>query len=297
MRRRSRHWRKERGLALISVLWGISILAIIATLALSASLSNGRIEANSWAAIRGRELAEASIMRAILGLTDERPDQRWRIDGVPQAFTFDGIPVTVSVQDELGKIDLNTARDDILRGLFHAAVADSDLADALTDRVLDWRRPGQQRRLNGATEEDYRNAGSPFRPRGSAFQTIDELKLVLGMTPEIFDGVAPAVTVYSQRPTIDPATAPHLALRATGQGEQAVAAALAARNAGGSGRIRPSTLDPAIGLGGRTFTVTAEVLLKKRRYVHRAVIRLTGDPARPYWILAWDSAPSPARAE
>jgi general secretion pathway protein K len=277
---------------MISVLWGISILAVIATLALSASLGNRRIEANNWKDIRARSIAEAGVMRAILGLIDERPGQRWRIDGTPRSFTFDEVPVTIAIEDELGKIDLNTARDDILRGLFLAAGADPDLADALTDRVLDWRMPGQAKHLNGATSEDYQEAGSGFRPRGSAFQSVDELRFVLGMTPELFKTVAPAITVYSQRSTIDPGTAPRLALRAMGQNEQAADATLASRSTGES-----ANLPPTLSLGGRTFTIIAQVTLAKQIYIHRAVIRLTGDPARPYWILSWDSAPASARAQ
>lgn len=275
MRRRN----KERGLALVSVLWGVSLLGVIATLALSASLSHRRIEANSWKDVRARTIAEAAVMRGVLALIDSRPAQRWRIDGAPQEFVFDGISVAVAIEDELGKIDLNTARDDILRGLFRAVAPDQALADALTDRVLDWRLPSDGKRPNGATPADYRDANSPVRPRGAAFQSVDELKLVLGMTAALYDAAAPAVTVYSQRSAIDPATAPPLVLRAAGQ-------------TGPAGARRPVTLDPAMGLGGRAFTIEAAVPLEDRLYVHRAVIRLTGDPARPYWILAWDSAPA-----
>jgi general secretion pathway protein K len=283
----------ERGLALISVLWGLSLLSVIATLALSSSVSNRRIEVNQFKEIRARTIAEAAIIRAALGLTDSRSDQRWRVDGVAQTFTFDGLPVSVAVQDELGKIDLNTARDDVLRGLFHAVVPNQDLADALTDRVLDWRAPGMQKHLNGATTADYDSAGSAFVPRGAAFQSVDELNFVLGMTPEIFARVVSALTVYSSRPTLDPNTAPVLALQAAGQPEQVAGNIVSSR---GTGRAGQGTLDPGMGLGGRAFTITVSVTLDGRVYVNEAVIRLTGDPARPYWILAWDGRPAPAPA-
>ncbi|MGL1608635.1 hypothetical protein ACSTIN_22835, partial [Vibrio parahaemolyticus] len=41
---------------------------------------------------------------------------------------------------------------------------------------------------------------------------IDELRLVDGMTPEIYDQIASGITVYSGRKEIDPATAPLAAL-------------------------------------------------------------------------------------
>ena len=37
---------------------------------------------------------------------------------------------------------------------------------------------------------------------------------MIGMTPELFDGVAPALTVYSQTPWVDPSFAPPAVLRA-----------------------------------------------------------------------------------
>ncbi len=284
---------RERGMALISVLWGVAILSVIATIAMAASLTYRRIEANAWQGVRSRTIAEAAVVRAVLALIDTRPEERWRVDGVPQEFLFDGVKITISIQDELGKVDLNMAREDILRNMFHATVRNQGVADGLTDRVLDWRSPGELKRINGATPSDYKAAGYPYAPRSGPFQSVDELRLVMEMTPALFGTIEPVVTIYSRRPTIDPQTAPKLALiAALGGDEQAADAAISARDAGASGRTRPGTLDPGMGLGGRAFTIDVKVALDTHTYAHQAVIRLTGDPARPYWILAWNTVPS-----
>ena len=37
----------------------------------------------------------------------------------------------------------------------------------------------------------------------------------------------------------------------------------------------------------RAFAIRAEVDMPDGRFVREAVVRLTDDPAQPYWLLAW----------
>ena len=71
-----------------------------------------------------------------------------------------------------------------------------------------FRDPGDRRRLNGAEESDYRAAGLPYRPKNAPFEVVDELQQVMGMTRQLYERVAPFVTVYTRRPGVDPNTAP-----------------------------------------------------------------------------------------
>lgn len=272
----------QNGMALLAVLWGIALLSMIAAVALATSLSFARMEANSLKIIRTRTLAEAAILRAVLGIIDPKPATRWRIDGVPQAFTFEGVVIQIRIEDEQGKIDLNTGRDDLIRGLFHAA-AEPNRADQLADSVLAWRGEGNA--------NDTAEAGA--RPRGGAFQSLDELKLLPGMSDDLFEQLLPALTLYSQRAAFDPQTAPALALRAMGQSAAIASAAITARGTPGQ---KPNLLDLSMSAGGRAFTLLIDVPDGDVRYRHRAVIRLTGDATRPYWILAWDEARAPMSA-
>lgn len=73
-------------------------------------------------------------------------------------------------------------------------------AQTPADRILDWREPGIGKRLNGAKAEDYRAAGIVYGPRKAPFESVEEVKLVMGMTAQLFDALAPALTVYSQTP-------------------------------------------------------------------------------------------------
>jgi general secretion pathway protein K len=112
------------------------------------------------------------------------------------------------VEDEAGKIDLNRARGELLRRLFMAVGVEPPAAQALVDKILDWREAGIGRRLNGAKAEDYRAAGFAYGPREGPFASVEELRLAMDMTPALFARVAPSLTVYSQSAWIDPAFAP-----------------------------------------------------------------------------------------
>jgi general secretion pathway protein K len=100
------------------------------------------------------------------------------------------------------------------------------------------------------------------------------------MTPELFAAIAPALTVYSQTPWVDPSLAPPEVLRALpGMDEAASADLLQARS---SANARPAVML------GHAFTITAEVDGSGELRVRRsAVIRLTGRPNAPFWIYGW----------
>jgi general secretion pathway protein K len=271
---------------ILYVLWGIGLLAAITMSFLSAGNVSYALSHTALETAQRRAAAEAAVVRAVLGLTDPRPDRRWRVDGVAQEFAFGEIKMHIAIQDELGRIDLNQADQGLLMGLFRSAGLSAADAGGLVDKILDWRDANPGRRLNGAKEADYRAAGYPQGPRNGAFQSVDELQLVMGMTREIYQRVEPAITVYSGRPLFDPQFAPPEALRALSMNADAVANAMAARaNASAHAGIIPSSVP----LGGRAFTVRAEIPGPTRTNVHEVVIRLTDHPLQPYWVLSWKS--------
>jgi general secretion pathway protein K len=132
------------------------------------------------------------------------PVEAWRRDGTPYEWRFDGVPVRVEMRDESAKIDINTANDLLLRGLFLSVGLPDDEAASLVDAVLDWRDADSLKRPNGAEEADYRAAGLAYKPANAPFQAIEEIQLVLGMRPEIYRRIAPLITVFSRQTGVNP---------------------------------------------------------------------------------------------
>jgi len=286
----------RRGFALLTVLWCVALLALIAGVVLSSGVASRR---SSHVAVERAEadaLAEAGINDAILALLAPQPGNQRRVDGAPYALNFAGAEVTVSIQDENGKIDLNHADGALLAGLFTSAGVAADEAAALSDRIQGWREAGAGKRLNGAIAEDYRAAGYEYGPRNAPFQSVDELKLVMGMSPELFRKVAPALTVYSHRGSVNRQTAPRevlLALGVTnGAGvDQIIASRGVAAGAAGGGLIG-GILAPSIALTDWAFAIRAKVTMPSGNVHGReSVVRITNDPQRPYWILTWREVP------
>jgi general secretion pathway protein K len=267
-------------MALLSVLWGIALLAAIATSFLSAGSTSYRLARNALEAAQVDVAAEAAVNRAVLALLDPRPDMRWRTDGVPGIIDFEGTRMRVQIQDELGRIDLNNADGGLLIGLFQSVGLDAQAASALVDKILDWRDAGGLKRLNGAKEPEYRDADLPYRPRNGPFQSVDELKLVMGMTPALFRRVEPAVTVYSGRPSIDPQVAPPEALLALPTMNAQKVAALVGPRSG-------QPLATAIPLIGRAFTIRIDIDRPAGVQHREAVVRLTDHPLQVFWLLSW----------
>lgn len=268
-----KRWRRQRGFALVTVLWAAMILAAVAASIIATARSEARLEHTRYATAQLGAIAEGAIEIAILHMLDPSPAAEPAADGLPFALPFGGRRVAMRVEDEAGKIDLNMAQGELLRRLFIAVGVEPMAAQALVDKVLDWREAGSGRRLNGAKAEDYHAAGYAYGPRQAPFQSVAELRLVMGMTPALYARVAPSLTVYSQSAWADPAFAPPDVLSALAAMGTAPASQILARRAAGQG---------APVMIGHAFTIAAEADAAGGLRVRReAVVRLTGSPSLP----------------
>ena len=124
----------QRGIALVAVLWVVTILALVAAVFMRETRTEIALTRNLAAEAKAEALAEAGVNRAILillGLDDTIP---WRVDGTAIAFSYGGGMVQLSLQDEGGKIDLNRAGDTVLQGLFTSVGVGQDAAEHFHQR-------------------------------------------------------------------------------------------------------------------------------------------------------------------
>ena len=265
----------ERGLALVVVLWGIAALSLIAAAMLASSMSRAHIDRNAWTQLQVRTEADTGMQMAILSLFNPGPDGRPPLDGTQRQIALGDTTVSVSIQDELGRIDINYAGRDMLRNLFRSAGASGDNAATLAEQVIAWRSPSGTSSPEGFTARDVAMAGDGYRPRRGPFQSVDELNLVRGMTPQLFRRAESGLTVYSHASSFDTTVAPKLVLEAILGMDQRRADNVIAR--------RPL----AIASWGHAYAIISTATRHEARFSRRAVILLSGDPDRPYWILDW----------
>ena len=181
----------DRGVILLSVLWVVLILSVI-SLSLAAAV---RTEANSSqdsfdserAFFMARGAAEV-MFQNLLTANDLFDDSPVEVSDGEYRFPFETGEVRVRLESGRGRIDLNEAPDVLLASLFDSLGLDEDVRNRLVDSILDWRDVDDIPHLYGAEIQDYDSAGPRRLPANGAFQSVDELLFVKGLTPELFYG-------------------------------------------------------------------------------------------------------------
>ncbi len=329
---------RQRGVALIAVLWVLTLLAVVATAVTVDARTDMALARNAEAGARAEALADAGVMRAALMLMSRRPsnirdreeaadegadivadteeveapalaellerragseallaalplsDSDWPVDGSPLVLPLAGAVLSLAIQDVGGLVDLNSAGDELLAGLFVAAGLLDDEASDLAAAIRDYADEDDLVRPGGAEAAAYRAVGLA-EPKNGAFQFPAELRAVLGMTPALFAAVRPAITVWSGRPGIDPRVAAPAALAALPVGNQAQVETLLADRATGSERPQHGLVGADAYLSrsrGRVFAIRAEVLTEAgASFVREAVIRLSRRSGAGFQVYHW----------
>jgi type II secretory pathway pseudopilin PulG len=133
--------RRERGFALVAVLWLLLLLSIIGGVMLVEARSERRQAATEATLLQARLTADAGIDRAILSLVNGGDAERWRLDGTPRALRLFDRDIEVRIESEAGKIDLNAAPPPLLAALFRSQGMPPAEAEQLAGRVAAWRTP------------------------------------------------------------------------------------------------------------------------------------------------------------
>ncbi|KJR42983.1 general secretion pathway protein K [Candidatus Magnetoovum chiemensis] len=209
---------KEKGIALILVLWVIAILIGAATVFSYQSRIEAQANFNLRELTAAKYLAQAGINRAIIEILYNQKnfndDQTWKLDGKFKTVDMENGSYKVKIATEMSKIDINYADDTILKGLLNSLGLDIITQEQLVDCIQDWKDEDDLHRLKGAERDYYMSLKEPYEPADASFTSVDELLLVKGMTQEIFygtegkKGLKDFVTVFSYTPLIDIITAP-----------------------------------------------------------------------------------------
>jgi general secretion pathway protein K len=187
---------RQRGFALLIVLWTVGFLALIGTQIVASGRSDTQLadnlkqEAVLEAAANG---AVANVMFSIMAAHDPSMQP----DGTAREVHVGQTAVLVRVRNEADRVNLNTASVALLQALIVQVGGAPGLADRLAASILDWRTAGVGARKLGAKAPEYRAAGRDYGPPETPFQSVGELKDVLGMSPGLFARMAPHLTVLT----------------------------------------------------------------------------------------------------
>jgi general secretion pathway protein K len=280
---------RARGVALISVLWILAFLTVVAAGLSVQARTDARMTRTMVDVARARAATEGAVDLLVWELLHGSGDGDPRpVDGRVGVLEVAGTGVEVAVFDERGRIDLNKASAPLLDALFAAVGVDDAVRGPLVDAVLDWRDPDSLRRIAGAEDDEYARADRAYGAKDRPFDSVEELRLVLGMSPDIYVRVWPAVTVFSPQSDVDPGRAPASVLQALRGGR--------ALPEPGSGDL---ALDPGdAGSGGAagprrgTFTILARARLPGGAARLAATVEIRQGPLdRAVSVLDWRLEP------
>jgi hypothetical protein len=167
---------------------------------------------------------------------------------------MDGKGLSLQVQSEAGKINLNQSPNPLLKKLLRSCGGES-----------------QAELVGKAIDERIAAKDGPAK----TFLTVDELKRLPGASTELVQAIEPYVSVYNFRAEPDFGLAPER---------------LKALITEGQGRGPSQTLAPPAGANSNRsgiFTITASVLDSGGGASIRTIVYLTGDKREPYYVFDW----------
>jgi general secretion pathway protein K len=241
------------GFALVAVIWSLGLIALLAMAVMVGARYRTRVATNYNSVAAAEATAESAINLAIASALPGPAGPhvnfplRCRMPG--------GERVLVTIEEETGKIDLNTTSPSTLIRFFTALTRDQSLGARIAARIVELRIP----------KIKDTDAGATNNPSGPHFATIMQLDQIDGISPRLFRSALRLVTVRSGRPEPDPEAASPT-LRQLLNLDQKPASPARGLPAGGSVTIRADIRSPdgarfirdaliSLAAGGRPFLV------------------------------------------
>jgi general secretion pathway protein K len=210
----------------------------------------------------------------------------------PRSFDADKGTVTITIEEEDGKMNLNwsvypngkeTTYTPVTRNLFENLKLSVDLPDAL----MDWIDEGE---LGAAETTYYRTLTPPYAAKNGPMETVEELAMVKGYSREVMTKLKPYVTVYGATNKINVNTAPKELLGAVGLSQDKVDRILDSRKARPIKSLADFDIAPDIqsrlSCQGSIYRIHAEGKVGECIAVAEAVIDMSQNVTSPK-VLYW----------
>ncbi|WP_174302184.1 type II secretion system protein GspK, partial [Caulobacter sp. S45] len=249
MRPPFRRLRCDDGFAALAAVLASACFALLAAQAARTSRS-GIVDANAAAVHARLEAAGgAGLAIAMDHMLADDPSARWDIDGQTYETPFGDADLRITVEDERGKLPLNRITEGQARAMFQLAGADAATADQLTAAFMDWRNPEKLR-----PAPTYATPVGDAKEGVSGFRTVQELQLLPGMTPALYEALTPFVSVDAGATAFDARTASPFATQVMAGGGPAGVAAIEKRREAACQRTAFEAT-PSVSLAGRVLTI------------------------------------------
>lgn len=284
----------QKGFIHITVIWGLGLLTLLMLSFVVTSFNHRKTTINMLENARAESFADAGVKIAILDLVNTAkllPD-KWRFshNGQPISCSLQNKAIlSISVQDEEGKIDLNTAGEGLLRALMTSLGLDEKTAGKYVDHIIDFRDTDNVRRLNGAEQAEYTAANLSYGPKNFPFQHVTELDQVVGLPSSVVQRIMPFVTIYSKRAGFDISVIPKAMLETLNLTGIDTTNKEPQQRSTAENPAKTNLRIYALASQRQTFSITVQAKTDIGGYYTRhAVISLSGQKDKPYNIKLWE---------
>ena len=322
-------WRlkTENGVILIALLWILTALSVIAfsfsreTFVEVAAARNAQsLEDSYFVARAGIAATVYQLMLKRNTASLKQVELQETIDPIDLGVitgSLGGGEYRVDLQDESGKLPVNSVSEEQLRNLVEVCGIKKPDSDIITDSILDWRDADSAHRINGAENDYYQSLNPPYKAKNGRIDTIEELLLVRGVTPEYFYGypekdvngtityrygLSRYLTVYSNNPQVNINYAPLAVLQSVpGMPPEAAKAIYDRRHVKPFKTIQDISRDLGISLDSKTMpllnlnqtgfytlTAAAHATNSKVRRVIRCIVNIDPGSKSLYRTLYWN---------
>lgn len=200
-----------KGFAQLLVLWALLLLGTLAMSFAFSMRTEAQASRNGMDAVRAYFQARTGIERAMALLSTASPDN---VSRVPLKGEDGDAGYEVRIEPESGKIDINAVSEEMLKEILRNGGLASDEAEKLGDAILDWRDGDDAPRDAGAETSYYAALPEPIKPRDGRLASVEELRYVRGVTPELYTRLLSKIfTVFAGAMRIDVNVAPAEVLR------------------------------------------------------------------------------------
>jgi general secretion pathway protein K len=270
--------RRESGIALITVLLMLALLTLLATAVEGLSVSHRRAVERFSQVAHDDVLADSALRLVLFELAGQKSNVDW---AAPRRLELFHRTIEVTVEPEAGRIDLNTADPNVLFAFFVASGWAEEHAAAMVARIEDWKDADDIPRNAGAEIADYTAAGRSYGPRNGPFESVDELRQVLGgedFRPELLE----SLTVFS-----------HLRIPQQSAAKAPVMSALSwadkQRLGGHSWLTSDTSVAAPTSIVGEVLRVQACLPGSATPRCRLAIVRPTGRFEHPYQVFQWQT--------
>ena len=209
--------KNQKGIALFLVLWVLALLSVIVGEFCFAMRTEVNVTRNFKEQTEAYYIALAGLNRAIGELirkevvrqktakkpeskmeeNEEDSESQWRMNVDIAPVSFGQGKFEVKIGNESGKININGANESLLKVMLNAFNIEEQQKSVIIASIMDWRDKNDLHRLNGAEDSYYGSLPEPYECKNGDFDSVEELLMVRGVTPEIFyGGLKDIITVF-----------------------------------------------------------------------------------------------------